>query len=192
VTETRGQSWYTGLQAGVQRRPAHGYAYSLAYTWSSSENDTDGARSFPQDQTNLLADRGPVLNDARHRLKATGMLDLPLGCRLATVVTARSALPYNVTTGTDDNKDGVSTNDRPAGEGRNAARGSAFFQADVRVSRTLHVSQRRLELLIEAFNVTNRANWTDYNGNKSSVASFGQPASAGPPRQIQLGARFDF
>jgi hypothetical protein len=129
-------------------------------------------------------------NDSRHRLSASTVVDLPFGCRLATIVAARSALPYNITTGNHNNKDSV-FNDRPLGQGRNAARGSAFFQADVRVSRTLHVSARRIELLIEAFNVTNRANWTDYNG-KLSASSFGPPGNAGPPRELQLGARFDF
>jgi hypothetical protein len=190
ATESRGESWYTGLQVGLQHRFAQSYAYSLAYTWSSAENDTDGARNFPQDQTNLLGDRGPMPNDARHRLSASTVLNVPFGCRLATLVTARSALPYNVTTGSDNNNDNV-FNDRPPGRGRNAARGSALFQADVRLSRTLRFSARRIELLIEAFNVTNRANWTDYNG-KVSAASFGQPGSAAPPRQLQLGARFDF
>ena len=35
------------------------------------------------------------------------------------------------------------------------------------------------------------ANWLVYNGNQSSV-SFGRPSAAGPPRQIQIGVRFDF
>jgi hypothetical protein len=190
VTETGGQSWYTGLQAGLRRRFARGYAYSLAYTWSSSENDTDGPQSFPQNSTNVLGDRGPTPNDSHHRLSASAMLTLPFGCRLATLVTAHSGLPYDITTGNDDNKDLV-FNDRPPGQGRNSGRGSAWFDEDVRVSRLQRFGARQVELLIEAFNVTNHANWLVYNGNQSSV-SFGRPSAAGPPRQIQIGVRFDF
>ena len=46
-------------------------------------------------------------------------------------------------------------------------------------------------MLAEAFNVTNRSNWTDYNGNMLA-SGFGTPGGAGPPRQIQLGVRFQF
>ena len=188
VTDTIGHSWYTGLQVGLQQRSTR-YSYSVAYTWSSSENDTDGNRAFPQDQNDLLADRGPSPNDARHSATAGGTVPLPLGLQLATFVTAYSGLPYNVTTGRDSNSDGVPTNDRPAGTGRNSARGSAFFQADVRLSKFVDWGPRRLELLLEAFNLTNRSNWTSYNGNLSS-SSFGIPGAAGPPRQIQIGVRF--
>src|SRR5262249_21871223 len=114
VTTTRAHSWYTGLLVAVRGRPKDRFGYSIAYTWSSSENDTEGRGAFPQNQSDLLADRGPARFDARHRLTATGTADLPFACRLSVVVTARSGLPYNLTTGTDDNRDGVSTNDRPA------------------------------------------------------------------------------
>jgi hypothetical protein len=191
VTETRGQSWYTGLQVGLRKRLSHRYTYSVAYTWSSSENDTDGPRQFPQDQTNILGDRGPSTNDARHRVSASGVVNLPFDCHLSTMVTATSALPYDLTTGTDDNHNGVPGNDRPAGVGRDSARGSASFDADVRFSKTIGFGRSHLDLLVEVFNLTNHANWTTYSGVVGS-AGFGQPSDAGPPRQLQLGARFTF
>ena len=197
VAETRGESWYTGLQIGVRRRPSRHYGYSLAYTWSSSENDTDGTGTtnlpnFPQDQTkSLRAERGPTPLDARHQFTARGTVDAPFGLRVATVVYARSALPYNVTTGSDTNNDGV-VNDRPPDHGRNDARGSALFEADVRVSKFLHAGRMRIELLAEVFNVTNHVNWTSYDGNMARGEFFGQPTDAGPPRQFQVGVRVDF
>jgi Carboxypeptidase regulatory-like domain/TonB dependent receptor-like, beta-barrel len=192
ATETRAHSWYTGVQVGLQRRFANRHTYAIAYTWSSPESDTDGARAFPQDQNDLAADRGPTLNDVRHQLVVSGTLDAPFGFRVTSVVSAHSALPYNVITGTDDNRNLVlPNNDRPPGVGRNSARGAAFFQTDLRISRVLGGSRRRVELLAEVFNVTNRANWTDYNGNMLA-SGFGTPGGAGPPRQIQLGVRFQF
>ncbi len=194
VAETRGESWYTGLQVGVGGRPARRYGYSIAYTWSSSENDTDGtgAANFPQDQTkSLRVDRGPTPLDAHHQFTARGTADAPFGLRVATVVYARSALPYNVTTGADTNNDGV-TNDRPPDHGRNDARGAALFEADVRVSKFLYAGKTRIELLAEVFNVTNHVNWTSYTGNQAAGPFFGQPTDAGPPRQLQIGVRIDF
>ena len=44
--ETIGQSWYTGLQLGLRKRPSHHYAYAVAYTWSLSENNADGRNAF--------------------------------------------------------------------------------------------------------------------------------------------------
>jgi hypothetical protein len=190
VTETIGRSWYTGLQIGVRKRQSHGYGFSVAYTWSTSENNTDGRSVLPVDPDDLMADRGPSANDARQRVTGTGTVELPLGCRFATVVSARSALPYNIITGGDGNNDGQN-NDRPSGFSRNSARGSPAFQADVRVSKVWTFGKPRLELLVETFNVTNRPNWTAYNGTQGA-ASFGQPTTAGLPRQLQLGVRFDF
>ena len=67
---------------------------------------------MPQDQRDYAADRGPGVNDSRHRLAANFTVDLPFALRLAGVVTARTALPYNVTTGSDDNRDSFPTTDR--------------------------------------------------------------------------------
>ena len=45
----------------------------------------------------------------------------------------QSALPYNITTGRDDNGDTIS-NDRPAGVTRNSARGSALVDVSTRLA----------------------------------------------------------
>jgi hypothetical protein len=102
---------------------------------------------------------------------------------------ARSALPYNVTTGAP-NVDGYLIV-RPAGMGRNAARGADFWQVDLRVSKTIAAFGRRLDLLAEAFNVVNRRNWTGFVGNKMS-SSFSKPTDAAIPREVQLGVRLTF
>jgi hypothetical protein len=191
VTQTRGQSWYTGLQVGVRTRPSR-ISGSIAYTLSSSENDTDGAAAFPYNENDILADRGPAATDARHRVSASGILELPFDCRLAALVTATSALPYNETTGpVDANNDGVRGNERPPGVGRNSERGSPYFNLNLRFSKTIVLGKPRLELLFEAFNATNHDNWTGYTFVVGK-ATFGRPGNAGPPRQLQIGARFTF
>ena len=152
--------------------------------------DTEDFNFVPQDQRNYAADRGPSLNDARHRLVIAGDVALPLGFSLATVLTARSALPYNVTTGTDDNRDGSPTTDRPRGVSRNSGRGAALFQADVRIKKTFAFGVRRIELVAEAFNLTNRLNWTfPVNFVPGGGVAYPTPSGAELTRELQFGVR---
>jgi len=190
ATQSFAQSWYTGLQVGAERRMTKRYGYTLAYTWSTSENNADGARAMPSDQANLMADRGPTPLDIRHSFTGTVTVIAPFAIRVSTIVFARTGLPYNIITGTDDNNDGE-TDDRPPGVGRNSARGAALFEADVRVSKVLPFGRNRIEILIDVFNITNHDNWTDYQGSQNAQ-TYLHPTNAGIPRQFQFGVRFDF
>jgi hypothetical protein len=189
--ETRGNSWYSGLQASLKRQHAAGYSYYVAYSLASSERDTEDFRFMPQDQRDYAADRGPGVNDSRHRLAANFTVDLPFALRLAGVVTARTALPYNVTTGSDDNRDSFPTTDRPFGVTRNSGRGDPFWQGDVRVSRAFRRQGVRVEVLAEVFNLANHRNWIGHEGNLSS-SQFGRPTAAAGAREIQLGVRVEY
>ena len=190
AVESRGNSWYRGLQVGVEKRPSRGYSYTAAYTLSWSERDTEDYTFVPQDQRDFAAERGPGANDVRHRLSTALNVDLPLGLRFATIVTAQTALPYTITTGTDDNLD-TNINDRPPGVGRNSARGADFWQADARISKSFRTGIGRFEVLVEVFNVANRANWSGFDGRKTS-RTYGGPTTALPSRQVQAGIRLDF
>jgi Carboxypeptidase regulatory-like domain len=103
------------------------------YTLSSNRTDTSGAFSTPAIDDNLEAEWGPSANDARHRLGAMINAQPIANLTVALNISARSALPYNVTTGRDDNGDGV-FNDRPAATSRNSARGSATFDLGGRIA----------------------------------------------------------
>lgn len=190
VVQTLGRSWHTGLQVGIEKRPSARHSYSVAYTLGETERDTEDFNFFPVDQHNYPAERGPASNDARHRLSAAFSVELPGGIQLGTLLAARSALPYNITTGTDDNRD-TQTNDRPAGFGRNAGRGSRLVQLDLRATRPIRLGARRLEIIAEAFNLTNEKNWTNFDGNRRS-STFGRPSRGEITRQVQLGVRVDF
>jgi hypothetical protein len=56
-----------------------------------------------------------------------------MGFNISTVFQVTSALPYNITTGIDDNDD-TTINDRPAGVGRNSARGASRWEIGSRLS----------------------------------------------------------
>jgi len=192
VRETEGRSWYNGLQVGIEKRPSRRHSFAIAYTLSDSQRDTEDWDFIAQDPRNFAAERGPSSSDVRHRLSASLNADLPAGLKFTTVMTARSALPYNITTGRDDNRD-AETNDRPPGVGRNSARGDDLWQIDARLSKEFAFGERRaVEVLVETFNLTNHRNWTAFDGNQRNAATFGRPTDAGISREIQLGVRVSF
>src|SRR5262249_3640829 len=48
AVETRGHSWYNALQVGLEQRPTSRYSFSIAYTMSSSQRDTEDSDFMPQ------------------------------------------------------------------------------------------------------------------------------------------------
>ena len=190
IVETKGNSWYTGLQVGIEKRLSQRHTYTVAYTLSTTERNTEDFNFFPVDNRNYDLERGPASNDARHRVSAAFSVQLPWDIQVGTLVAARSKLPYNITTGADDNRD-TQTNDRPAGIGRNDGRGANLFQADLRLTKGIRIGRMQLELIGEAFNITNQKNWTNFEGNQRA-ATFGRPTGGEATRQVQLGVRVDF
>jgi hypothetical protein len=100
------------------------------YTFTQSENNTAGAFSPPPSGT-LDTEWGLVA--PRHR--ASGIFNTSPIANLGVMVTLRasSGAPYTVTTGRDDNGDGI-FNDRPSGIGRSTLRMGAQWDAALRIS----------------------------------------------------------
>jgi hypothetical protein len=118
------------------------------------------------------------------------------------VFQAASARPYNLTAGSDLNRDGTN-NDRyvdPAtGEqvSINAARGDNTVVLDLRTTKFFGLGgERRIGLFAEVFNVLNTVNFGASYGSNARSATFRQPTGfipvIGYTRQLQLGARFLF
>ncbi len=107
--------------------------WMLTYMYSNTINDGDGPLSLPADNYNLRAERGPSATDIRHFFSAFLSRQLFGGLSLGLNLSASSALPYNITTGFDDNGDTVS-NDRPTGVSRNSARGAVRWDLGARLS----------------------------------------------------------
>ena len=147
---------------------------------------------------------GPTLTDERHRFVVSGVFNLAWGIQASPVFQAGSARPYNLTAGTDLNKDGVN-NDRyidPATGQQvsvNSQRGTATWDLDTRVTKffTLGKEDRKIGFFAEFYDITNKVNFgNNYQGNALTGAAFKQPTGylGGFPssRQMQLGARFLF
>ncbi len=136
ITEVRSiaRSSLDGLSVNLNFiRPEHRVFVAANYMLSRSIDEADGPFSLPADPSQIAAERGPAVDDARHR--AMGFASFPLGRSLSAglSVTMRSSLPYDITTGFDDNGDGISS-DRPAGMKRNAGRGSPSIDASARLA----------------------------------------------------------
>jgi hypothetical protein len=120
---------------------------------------------------------------------------------ITSVVQYYSALPFNITSGVTTVQ---GTAGRPIVDGgyiqRNAGRRTALSTVGLRVSRTFAVGENfRLEALVEAFNLFNRANETARNTTFGTGAypdnplpTFGQVTAVGEPRAVQLGVRARF
>ncbi len=193
MVQGRGNSKYKALQLGVDKRFSKRYAFGLAYTLADSKRDTEDFNFNPVDHRNIGAEWGPSVSDARHTVGGSANLDGPWGVKLGLGGRYRSALPYNITTGLDDNRDTL-VNDRPAGVGRNSARGTAAWTVDTRLSKVFRFGGQKLEIIAEGFNLLNHPSQDNFQGNQRSTL-FGKPTRTlanFSPRQIQIGARIDF
>jgi carboxypeptidase family protein len=114
-------------------RPDRRIFVAANYLLSRSIDEADSPFSLAADARNLAAERGPAATDARHRVM--GFANVPLAARLSlgTSVRVQSGLPFNITTGRDDNGDTIS-NDRPAGVTRNTGRGSPLVDIGARLT----------------------------------------------------------
>ena len=103
------------------------------YTWSKSNTNSTGAFSIPANGDNLDTEWGPSGGDVRHRASFSMNMTPFTNFSLSLNARAQSGSPYNITTGRDDNRDGL-FNDRPAGTSRNSARTDAQWDLGGRVS----------------------------------------------------------
>jgi hypothetical protein len=217
--QTTGNSWYSGLLLGVEKRTGPGPQIGISYTLSKQTRDVEDFGFTAQDNFNRAAEKGPADNDRRHQLVTNIVWALPWGVQIGAFAQARSALPWTVTTGVDNNKDSR-INDRPdlanpGGDpldkatysssftgrvgnlGRNTNRGTGYFEVHLRGSKFINLRRQKLdqlELFVEALNVTNHDNFGDPNGNLRSSA-FGTAtdlATGATPRQVEIGFRLNF
>jgi hypothetical protein len=119
---TIGRSWYTGADLSWRWRGDASWL-SASYTWSRAEDlgsdPLRGGISLPPQSDDLSLERGPSDGDVSHRFVVAADFPLPwMGLRASGTVQLASGIPFNVTTGQDDNVDGI-LNDRPEGVGRN-------------------------------------------------------------------------
>jgi len=212
--ETTARSLNQSFQTEVAiNYPPKRLSANINYVLGKAMNETDGALTLPPDSADLTGEWGPSRVDARHTLNAGLNSDLIAGFRVGANFRAQSALPYNITMGTDPNGDGV-FNERPAGVTRNSGRGDATKNLDLTLTWRLSLGQRgsgdtrgaratqrpsagrdsdsfRFEIFARATNVLNVANPLNFSGVLTSPF-FGLPTSAAPARRVAVGTRVWF
>lgn len=110
-----------------------GFHMGVNYRLSKVTNETDSAFSLPVNSYDLRGERGPAANDIRHLVFGMASFSLFKRVRLGTTFNYLSAMPYNITTGFDNNGDAI-INDRPTGVLRNSARGAGQVNLGTRLS----------------------------------------------------------
>jgi hypothetical protein len=133
--ESSGRSQSDRLNLGAQFRiPSRQMQVRVQYTLGQEKNHADGATSLPSDSLNPDVDWGPSRQDIRHRLQIQGSIPSIFGIRGSLNFTRSSGVPYNWTTGVDNNDDGV-FNDRPFGVTRNSLRGEPTWGLNFNINR---------------------------------------------------------
>jgi len=223
-----GETWYRGLTLSADKRLGGRAQFLVSYTRSSAEdNSTDFQSAFlpqnngrgrnPADPTGLPIgfnagdERGPAVQDQRHRLVASGTVLIPAAIQLSAIVTAGSGRPYNILVGADLNGDGDGggtptdrarrvPGDPSTSIGRNLGTLPSQATLDLRVARRFRLRRTvTLDPMFELFNLFNRTNFTSVQNifgagsyPSSPLPTFGQFTQAGPPRQAQLALKVTF
>jgi Carboxypeptidase regulatory-like domain/TonB dependent receptor-like, beta-barrel len=210
----RADSYYDGMHVSFVQRPARWGHYRVSYTYSKAlDNVGEFFFSSPIDNFNIWQDYGRSDDDQRHRLVFDGTIHSPIdtannlwerlshGFQLGTMIQYYSALPFNITAGSNTIQ---GTGARPTMNGsfisRNAGSGFDFFNANARLSRTFQANEQiRVEAILEAFNLFNRVNGVALNGNfgggtypTNPLPTFKQVTAVADPRTLQLALRVSF
>jgi hypothetical protein len=219
-----GDSKYNGMTLSFVQRPARWGYYRVSYTLSKALDDVgEFFFSAPIDPTSISRDWGRSDDDQRHRFVLSAGVNSPTArprnawewlthdFALTSSLQYYSALPLNITSGVTTLQ---GTAGRPLADGtassatnppdvrtavfigRNIGTGPDFFSLNARLSRTFHVGSTRIEAMAEGFNLTNRENVVQYNGNFGGGSYNGVFAPAilavGDPRAFQLALRASF
>lgn len=218
---TDGRTVYSGLHVGLSKRKSSWYQGQVSYTLSQALLRGANTHFYTPSKAIGGVDRGPTLNDMRHKLSVSGMVEFPLGIQASTILVYNSGPPYRIVAGLDLDGDGTTIEDRPDGlalnQGGTASEANlaiinqfrqsrglstvtldrlgtryGYVNLDTRLTKIVKLGgNRSLELMAEVFNLFNRTNFNTPNGTLTST-TFLQVASAADNREAQFGIRLRF
>jgi hypothetical protein len=141
------------------------YVLSSAKTWGCVLGELWDYVNGVCNPLNAFApgDYGPSGEDVASRFTLAGIVYIPGGFQLSTLIQAESARPITLTTPVDANGFGDPTNNRAVINGVQTTldqfRGTPYIQVDLRVTRPFQVKERwQIMPFIEFFNLFNRNN----------------------------------
>jgi hypothetical protein len=176
-------------------RPTKFFTGQAQYTLGKTYNNTSGITYFPANSNFPNADWSRSDNDRRNKFDLLGTISAGKWFDFGTALSLYSGKPVNVTTGSDNNNDGLPL-DRPVGVPRNSLDGPGYIDLDLNLSHDFILTKDgkkgpRATLAINSFNVLNHENDITYVGVVTSPF-FGRPVAAQPPRRMQLDLQFKF
>ena len=157
---------------------------------------------------------GPSSVDRTHVLSIGARAEIPKthGANVSTTIRYMSGAPFTIyNSNVDVNRNGELDDPVPAGtysgtglnamqsvsfDGkRNGARGPDYFQTDMRAGWHFQLPQQKmLEVFLDIFNITNRANFANPSGDRRSTEFLNLVAlrAGAVPTTAQFGARLGF
>ena len=227
--DSGGDSTYNGLFVQVNKRFGNNFQMLANYTFSKVMDTVPDATSVvvgtgddakvAQDTLLPNIDRAVGVSDIRNNFVFSGLYDLNFlpstasraarlllnGWQISGIFNARNGLPFSATVGGngDVNQDGNARTDRPPFLGRNTLKLPNFYTLDMRVTKIIPLTERvRLQLIGEAFNIANHANFSALNPSPfnfnsatrifSPVPTYLAPSNTYDPRILQLAAKINF
>src|SRR5579863_2037601 len=109
------------------------FAGQVQYTYGRTDNNTSGITYFPGNSYDPGADWARSDNDRRHKFDLLASSQPTRFFTLGVALSLYTGKPVNVTTGADNNGDGV-INDRPGGYGRNSMNGPGQISLDLNIA----------------------------------------------------------
>ena len=225
--ESAADSIYHGGFVQITKRYAKSFQFLANYTFSKVIDSRPDATSVvvgADDSKNVYnplspgVDRGLGDSDVRHRAVISGTWDIDYakslanpvlrhllrGYQLGLITTLQSGRWFSPVLAGDINNDGSTANERPGFLGRNTIEGPKFAGVDLRFSKSIQIYPERakLQLIFEGFNMTNRANFNNFDRTPFAYNAATRVFSARPqylsmtgsadPRILQLAIRLSF
>ncbi|PYS75853.1 MAG: hypothetical protein DMF66_17950 [Acidobacteria bacterium] len=218
--EDSANSTYNGLMLALNKRLSNEFELLASYTLSKTIDDASDFDEQPDNPYHLRAERALSRQDVRQRFILSALFDLPFGeeeenkgsnkggddllgailghIEVASIMIFSSGRPANALTGADEERSrAFPLASRPLGLARNSLRTPRFINFDLRALKYFPFGEkRRLDLVVEFFNLFNHPNVTGVNqlfgSGVAPILTFGAPTAFSGPRQLRFSIDFEF
>jgi hypothetical protein len=188
--ESSAKSLYRGLTIAMQKQFSSHFQFQMNYQLSEDLADDDNERDpFTYRYAvanNFKPDYGFSDRMERHRFNMFGLYQGPWGIEFSPLISFHTPQPISVLNRVLPNGYIINRN--------TLWKDNTFFAFDFRASKNFKLSERfRLQFIVDAFNLTNRAN-PKHPETTSLLFNFDGTVQSGlgDPRQAQLGLRLMF
>ncbi|MGE5243641.1 MAG: TonB-dependent receptor [Betaproteobacteria bacterium] len=182
---------YDGIVLSARKRFSDRYQFGVSYTGSRARDNllTGTVGSTFANNNHPGYDYGPSNQSAPHIFVANGVAVLPYDVNVSGIAFWRSGTAFNPRGLIDSDGDGL-VDQRDLSQPRNSFRIKPYADVDVRVEKKFAFGTQAASVLVEAFNLLNRANVATVSN--VSGPQFGTPVTYLGGREIQFGLRYFF